>query len=804
MLLISFVTTSTSAQHNQDSEQAYYTVDGDRIELEVVGDEISFGLAPGEDLPDRFNQRTTQEGFAVKVSRLGAENWRFQIDRIPPNNVQKLSDNVAKPPSQALVGHDKEAQRLEQHDRLRQMFADMTDDPAVAWSYPAYRNTRTGTLVWLTPRIIAEVAASVDVETLEDRLPAEVRLVRPLAAPNQVLVELVDPRSDNPLDIATRLAADFDWIIWAVPDFIQHWQRSVIPNDTLFSNQWHLQNTGQGGGITGADARLPGAWDLETGDPSVIIAIVDDGVQTTHPDLSIFTNTAEIPGNGVDDDSNGFIDDVNGWDFLQDDNDPNPVLTGPGSHGTAVAGVAAAIGNNGIGVSGACQECSILPVRIGDDTSFASDAVIADAINYAGELADVLNNSWGGGSPSPAITSAIQNVVTNGSGGLGSPVFFANGNSASGYFDYSLNGIPSGTWTFTWTYEKDFVLSRGFDTTWLDNVVFPDGSVEDFETCSALPPGWSTSGDASWFAVDDETRASSSQGGNCSIQAGDIGDNETTSVSVTKTLGVGGALTYRLWTSSETALLGFDGEGPLTDQCYDFSSLTLSDGTTTYGPFFIRCGTWSNQGNPLQDGAISYPSSVAEAISVGAATNFDRRSDYSQWGPEIDFVCHSSGGSLGITTTDIAGTNGYDVTDYTSTFGGTSSASPLCAGIAALAVSSNPGLTATQVRDLMRQNTRQIGTVPYDGSGWNSQYGFGSVDATEVLADANVCSSLNLSGLTIADTRTYEACDTLSANDVTIESTANVTFRAGTAIIIGPPFSVASGANFVAQVITPP
>jgi hypothetical protein len=148
---------------------------------------------------------------------------------------------------------------------------------------------------------------------------------------------------------------------------------------------------------------------------------------------------------------------------------------------------------------------------------------------------------------------------------------------------------------------------------------------------------------------------------------------------------------------------------------------------------FPFCGTYSNQGNPLQDGALFYPSSLTEAISVGAATNFDRRSDYSQWGPGNDFVCHSNGGSLGITTTDVVGPNGYSGTDYTAAFGGTSSAAPLCSGIAGLILSEDPSLTASEVRSLMQSSAREIGPVPYVG-GYNNNYGHGAVNADEALA----------------------------------------------------------------------
>ena len=116
------------------------------------------------------------------------------------------------------------------------------------------------------------------------------------------------------------------------------------------------ENTRQTGGLMGADANLPGAWQVTTGSEAIVIAVLDDGVQLDHPDLLIFTNPNEIAGNGLDDDQNGWIDDVHGWDFDSQgsgtpggDNDPSPA-TEFDNHGTAVAGITGAIGNNNVGL----------------------------------------------------------------------------------------------------------------------------------------------------------------------------------------------------------------------------------------------------------------------------------------------------------------------------------------------------------------------------------------------------------------------------------------------------------------------
>lgn len=166
-------------------------------------------------------------------------------------------------------------------------------------------------------------------------------------------------------------------------------RRSVIPNDPLFERQWGLFNTGQTALITsgtpGADINAPAGWDVNTGSPDVVIAVIDDGVDYLHEDLweNMWVNPGETPGNGIDDDGNGYIDDVYGYDFAADlggSNDNNPM--GIDSHGTHVAGIIAAKGNNGIGVAGVCWNAKIMAIKAFRPTSpepylYTSDEVEA-------------------------------------------------------------------------------------------------------------------------------------------------------------------------------------------------------------------------------------------------------------------------------------------------------------------------------------------------------------------------------------------------------------------------------------------
>ncbi len=148
-----------------------------------------------------------------------------------------------------------------------------------------------------------------------------------------------------------------------------------IPNDAFFSDQWSFDNTGQTGGTIDADIDAPDAWGISTGSNSVVVAVIDTGVLYTHSDLSanIWNNTGEIPGNGEDDDANGYIDDVRGWDFVNWDNDPNDDK----DHGTHVSGIIGAVGDNDFGVAGVNWQVKIMPLKAfnQEGAGITSDAI---------------------------------------------------------------------------------------------------------------------------------------------------------------------------------------------------------------------------------------------------------------------------------------------------------------------------------------------------------------------------------------------------------------------------------------------
>ncbi|HZT59067.1 MAG TPA: S8 family serine peptidase [Pyrinomonadaceae bacterium] len=196
-------------------------------------------------------------------------------------------------------------------------------------------------------------------------------------------------------------------VLYAEPDYV--WHKAQTPNVPSFGQQYALQKIS-----------APQAWDRTTGSSGIVVAVIDGGVDISHPDLqaNIWTSPGEVAGNGTDDDGDGFVDDVHGWDFVHDD---NSVFDGEAGdeHGTHVAGIVGASGNNGVGVTGVNWQVSILPVKVlGPQGGSVSD--IIKGYNYVRTLRErgvnvrVTNNSYGGPGFSQAAYDAISQLNQDG------------------------------------------------------------------------------------------------------------------------------------------------------------------------------------------------------------------------------------------------------------------------------------------------------------------------------------------------------------------------------------------------------
>jgi subtilisin family serine protease len=214
--------------------------------------------------------------------------------------------------------------------------------------------------------------------------------------------------------------------------------KATTPNDPSFSRLWGLNNTGQSGGTPDADIDAPEAWDIQTGNPNLVIGVIDTGVDYNHQDLvgNIWTNPGEIAGDGIDNDGNGYIDDIRGWDFAYGDNDPMDVR----GHGTHVSGTIAGKGNNRVGVTGVAWNAKIMPLKFLDDSGSGSTTNAISAISYATEKGvKITNNSWGGGGFSQALSDAINTAGQKGALFIASAGNKANDNDANPQYPASYN-----------------------------------------------------------------------------------------------------------------------------------------------------------------------------------------------------------------------------------------------------------------------------------------------------------------------------------------------------------------------------
>jgi thermitase len=252
-----------------------------------------------------------------------------------------------------------------------------------------------------------------------DHQPAFTEITRTLAAPNRAIVRFASPAHRlaaaaegykllrnipqlgysvvlvpyGRVDTSIQRLKSLGYVTEAFPDRVYH--PAYTPNDPVFPDQWNL-----------VDQRIPQVWDVEKGNPSVVIAVLDTGVDYNHSDLNanIRRNTAD-PINGADDDGNGYVDDYWGWDFAY--NDRNPM--DDHGHGTACAGINAAIQDNNYQISGVAPRCRIMCVKIGQSDGYSYDSMFAPGVVYAADNgAKVLSISYFSDDLTPLLRAACD------------------------------------------------------------------------------------------------------------------------------------------------------------------------------------------------------------------------------------------------------------------------------------------------------------------------------------------------------------------------------------------------------------
>lgn len=336
-------------------------------------------------------------------------------------------------------------------------FTALVGVPAASGSPRALRPENLGALgiTWIPGEVVVQFRRAVarsEVQRLHAARAAH--LLDRARAPGLGRVDVVRvPRGRN----VFRVAATYErspLVARAEPNFVR--RLLAAPDDPRFSEQWGLDNTGQShpvaewdpgvrltaaAGTPGADADVLEALEQHTSSAQPAIAVIDSGVDVTHPDLApnLWVNPGEVAGNGIDDDGNGRRDDVHGWDFAENDAtllEPNEDLFG-WDHGTHVAGIAAAAANNGEGIAGVCPVCKIMVLKVGkpidaDPRTPGNDTVgidlfaVIEALDYAATMgADIANLSFG----IPVLWSGIERSAIRSAGRAGVLVAAAAGNA---------------------------------------------------------------------------------------------------------------------------------------------------------------------------------------------------------------------------------------------------------------------------------------------------------------------------------------------------------------------------------------
>ena len=673
---------------------------------------------------------------------------------------------------------------------------------------PIFTSERGQGDLLLLPKVTLELNGSLAEADALAKLGSRygLRLVRKLKLSADVYsMEFANTGIDAGVQFSqVRRIMNESFVAWAEPQFyVKPVKEQFTPNDTLIGDQWNLIDQGYRGSRCDTDCDANNAWAITNGvgaatGEGIVIAVIDDGVQLDHPDLekNIWVNTLEDGGvAGVDDDGNGYIDDIKGYDFVNDDgptvcqggsttfSDSDLTLSGSGqdanpsprdvancvladdllaedNHGTAVAGILAAEGNNGLGIAGVAYNAQIMAIRAISDfnedsllgTSFCN--TIAEAMEYAAQHADVINNSWSLPVTCSVLDTAMTRVtsgnVTVGLGSKrsgGSPIVFASGNDARGWIKVTVP-VTAGEHAYEWRLLRtpdDSFTPFDDDTVWLDDIVWPDpdSTTESFESgingftnewvlnsCNAIctenfgqEPVW-----------DIETRSefvrSGSQSARILASNSDCGNSYLHQIKD----GPAGEISFWVWVSTDNQV-----DSDVFEFLIDGEEV-LSYGDIPAFGFVDNAVAYPALNSTTNLGVIAVGSSNSGDLSgnTGALLTAEERAPYSQYGPELDLVAPSSDQHLGITTIDRTGADGYVSGDYTSNFGGTSASAPVVSGVAAAMLAVNPSLSATQVKTMLRDSADKIGPVAVAYlNGRNDFHGFGRVNMYGALLLAN-------------------------------------------------------------------
>lgn len=746
----------------------HYVADGRDIGLSPVSGEILLGTRRELDfgVADLFTANPVVLGIAVDPEVNLGVSREVQIDTSWIQDIRPLSNRLVSL---------KIAPTADWNAGLADLLAGLDDQPASAanspasedfWTAPVLMNAESGLRQWVTDEVIVMLDSNIDPESFfSDSHFDGYRSL--LGTTDQFIAKVRNATGLETLEFSNNVLPTFPGVVWATVNFVAEARPDFTPNDPFYILQWHLNNTGQSVAKVDADIDADLAWDVVKGDAGVVVAIIDDGFQTSHPDLEFWVNPNEpSTPNGIDNDNNGWIDDINGLNLVDSSpttdnlslNDPNPT-TQFEKHGTAVAGSAATRGNNFLGVASPAYGTKIMglkPYACTDSSGSCSTSfeAVAKTVYYAAGRtadgigtwrgADVINISYSM-SPNSADTTAFNWATANGRNGLGTPVFASTGNDASGaeYAEVELSlpaSLDQGA-QVQFRYSKDGSVVAGDDRVWINWLRYPDATVERFDNVADLPDGWFMQGDVAWnFSTNPETERAYGTG-RYPIRSGAIDHNQTSGIA-TPEINSSGTLSFRYWVSTEQFFDKLEVLVRYKDFFGDWGDWAVTNFTTFENGSSVN--NFSASGIAEFTPNAHYPSNLDSVIGVGASTDWDYKAAYSQYGPGLDFVAPSGGGNVNLWTTDRTGSAGYEPSSDYAAVAGTSFSSPLAAGVGALMLSRNPNLTAAQLRTIMQNTAEEIGSVSYPG-GVNEFYGHGRINAHQAVLAAGVDSNDRIS-----------------------------------------------------------
>jgi subtilisin-like proprotein convertase family protein len=371
-------------------------------------------------------------GLAVALSLVpvtgkaqSAERYTFQ-DAGQPRQFELALDEVALSSAtskRVITGTAKSASARE-HKLTATRLAALSGQTAELVLYEVSNGVRVGKPRVVTSSVLFFVQPGYDAAQLAQAAGA--LGIKATGIPQAWLAQAADSAAALALTEALRATPG---VTEANPDLARQQSKKLLPNDPFFNNQWHLRNTGQSNGTVGTDIRVTNVWDTYRGS-NVYIAIIDDGLQVAHPDLALNCDT------NID------------YDINYSDNDPSPDIAGD-DHGTSCGGVAAARGNNGIGVSGSAPDAKLVGLRL--ISALATDSEEASALNWSNSIIHIKSNSWGPADdgatlegPGTLTTAALSNTCTVGRGGKGSLIYWAGGNGGEvGTDDSNYDGYAN-------------------------------------------------------------------------------------------------------------------------------------------------------------------------------------------------------------------------------------------------------------------------------------------------------------------------------------------------------------------------